>query len=48
VEEAGTGKTFMESEDLIKRGLLKTGFDHVLFQECKNWNGGKSFNLQKN
>ena len=48
VEEAGTGKTFLESEDLIKRGLLKTGFDHLLFEKCKNWKGGKSFNLEKN
>jgi len=33
---------------LIKKGLVKVGFDHALFEECKNWKGGKSFNLQKN
>lgn len=45
VEEAGIGKTFVDNEDLIKKGLVKVGFDHALFEECKNWKGGKSFNL---
>lgn len=44
----GTGKTFLENESIIKKGLELTGFDMNLFLECKNWTGGKSFSLDKN
>lgn len=48
-EEVGEGRNFLENESLIKRGLVKgLGFDEVLFSECKNWSGGKSFALEKN
>lgn len=49
VEEVGEGRNFLENESLIKKGLVKgLGFDEVLFSECKNWSGGKSFALDKN
>jgi len=48
VEEIGEGKNFDECEDLIKKGLVKGGFDEVLFTDCKNWKGNKQFVLSKN
>lgn len=48
-EEVGEGKNFLESENLLKRSLvIGLGFDEILFSECKNWSGGKSFTLEKN
>ncbi|EAR95749.2 tellurium resistance protein (macronuclear) [Tetrahymena thermophila SB210] len=41
------GKTFIECEQIVKQGLLQCGFDEGLFQEAKNWNGNKTFNLKK-
>ena len=38
----------MDCENLIKRNLIKLGFDEGLLQESKNWTGNKSFNLTKN
>jgi hypothetical protein len=42
------GKIFTECEKLVKRNLVKTGFDEYLFLESKNWTGKRSFNLKKN
>lgn len=41
------GKNFTECESLIKSNLKHVGFDEALLLESKNWNNGKSFNLQK-
>ena len=48
IEELGEGKNFDECEGLIKQGLIKGGFDEMLFLECKNWKGNKTFALSKN
>lgn len=31
IDELGVGKTFLECEQLIKKGLIKVGFDEILF-----------------
>ncbi|KAL4453632.1 hypothetical protein ABPG74_009528 [Tetrahymena malaccensis] len=41
------GKTFIECENVVKQGLIQSGFDEGIFLEAKNWKGNKTFNLKK-
>jgi hypothetical protein len=39
VQDVDQGKSFLDCEKLIKRNLVKIGFDENLFLESKNWTG---------